>query len=376
MKKIFYIANIRLPTEKAHGVQIMKTCEAFAKAGVDVTLVVPRRFNFIKTDPFQYYDVAPNFTIAKVPTLDLVKFGRLGFFIETVIFSECTVWYIRSMCFKNKITEKIVYSRDTWPLLNVSLLGWKLFWEAHMGSKSVLTKTLLQRLTGLVTISHGLKNLYVGLGFAKEKILVAPDAIDLKKFGTSMSREKSRTKLGLSQSKKIAMYIGLLDAWKGYRTFLETSKQLTDEDIQIVVIGGTAQQIASLHIEFPQVIFLGCREYTELPENQKAADVLVIPNSGKFLISKYYTSPLKLFAHMASGIPIIAADLPSIREIVSDAEVNFFTPDDVTGLVQVIQKTLKDSWSEQRALRARELVSRFTWDTRGREIIKYIQSHV
>lgn len=28
--KIIYIANARIPTEKAHGIQIMKMCEAFA----------------------------------------------------------------------------------------------------------------------------------------------------------------------------------------------------------------------------------------------------------------------------------------------------------------------------------------------------------
>ena len=27
---ILYLANVRLPTEKAHGAQIMKMCEAFA----------------------------------------------------------------------------------------------------------------------------------------------------------------------------------------------------------------------------------------------------------------------------------------------------------------------------------------------------------
>jgi len=28
--KIIYLANARIPTEKAHGVQIMKMCEVFA----------------------------------------------------------------------------------------------------------------------------------------------------------------------------------------------------------------------------------------------------------------------------------------------------------------------------------------------------------
>ena len=39
---ILYLANVRLPTEKAHGAQIMKTCEALAAAGAhNVTLGRP-----------------------------------------------------------------------------------------------------------------------------------------------------------------------------------------------------------------------------------------------------------------------------------------------------------------------------------------------
>jgi len=32
--KLIYIANARIPTEKAHGIQIMKMGEAFAKYGL------------------------------------------------------------------------------------------------------------------------------------------------------------------------------------------------------------------------------------------------------------------------------------------------------------------------------------------------------
>jgi len=33
---ILYIANVRLPTERAHGYAIMKRCEEFARAGNEV----------------------------------------------------------------------------------------------------------------------------------------------------------------------------------------------------------------------------------------------------------------------------------------------------------------------------------------------------
>lgn len=35
--RLIYISNARLPTEKAHGIQIMKMCEAFARARMKVT---------------------------------------------------------------------------------------------------------------------------------------------------------------------------------------------------------------------------------------------------------------------------------------------------------------------------------------------------
>ena len=59
--KILYLAQIRLPTEKAHGIQIMKTCEAFAEQGAEVVLVVPSHRGDIRQDPFEYYRVKRNF---------------------------------------------------------------------------------------------------------------------------------------------------------------------------------------------------------------------------------------------------------------------------------------------------------------------------
>ena len=38
--KLIYLANARIPTEKAHGRQIMKMCEAFVDAGLEVELEV------------------------------------------------------------------------------------------------------------------------------------------------------------------------------------------------------------------------------------------------------------------------------------------------------------------------------------------------
>ena len=74
--RLLYCANIRLPTEKAHGLQIMQNCEAFADAGADVSLWVARRWDKSALgqvrDVWAHYGVKRNFALRRLPTIDLI----------------------------------------------------------------------------------------------------------------------------------------------------------------------------------------------------------------------------------------------------------------------------------------------------------------
>ncbi|MCK6462527.1 MAG: hypothetical protein L6Q29_01765 [Candidatus Pacebacteria bacterium] len=236
--KMIYIANMRLPTEKAHGVQIMKTCEALAGGGCDVELLVPWRFNKIKDDPFRYYGVKNNFKIVRIPSLDFVGLGRAGFLIHLLIFSKIAVVY---SLFKK---SDIIYSRDEMPLYLASFFKKNIFWETHVGNFNFFAKRLIRRCKGIVAIAGGLKKFYEDKGVSADKIVVAPDGIDLGDFSKNFDKAESRKRLGLPLDKKIAMYIGRLDGWKGAETLLETSKLLPE--VLFVVIGGEAGNIYQL----------------------------------------------------------------------------------------------------------------------------------
>ena len=56
-KEIYYITEVRLPTEKAHGYQVMKMCEVFSEQGCKVSLVVPKLHNTLLEDPFIFYNL-------------------------------------------------------------------------------------------------------------------------------------------------------------------------------------------------------------------------------------------------------------------------------------------------------------------------------
>ena len=364
---ILYIANIRLPTEKAHGIQIMKTCEAFSDIGYSVTLAIPRRLNTIKEDPFTYYGVKRSFTIKRFPTVDIFSSSKIGYIVQLLIFSEFVSWYALFA------KADIIYSRNELPLYYLSFVKGDLLYEAHTGSYNFLARRILRKAKKVITISQGLKDFYVRKGIPEEKIIVAHDAIDPEAFKVRYDKKAVRKELGIPEDKKTVMYIGRLDMWKGVKTLLDASLRLPN-DIQVVIIGGETSQITTFAEEYPNVIFLGYRPYTELSKNQQAADILVLPNTGKDVISTLYTSPLKLFAYMASCVPIIASDLPSTREILSEENSILVPPDNVEMLANSIEDIFSNTdKAKQIATQAREDVTIHTWKKRAASIIRNIQ---
>ncbi len=369
--RLVYLANMRLPTERAHGVQVMKMCEAFSKAGLEVLLVTPRRFTKIKTDPFEYYNVKKNFGMLKLPVLDLIPLdyllGNFAFWVEAFTFLFCAKIYL---LFKD---YELLYTREEW----AGLFFKNFVLEIHTLPERVKNfhRSVWRRAAALITITRHLKNRLAQNGVPEGKILAAPDGVGLGEFSVRISKEEARRALGLPLDKKIVMFIGLFDAWKGYKTILEASKFFPPE-AQLVMMGGRERQIAALRPKYPEVIFAGYLPYNALPRNQLAADVLVIPNSAKYEISKYHTSPLKVFAHMASGVPMVASDLPSLREILDESSAFFVPPDDPEALAEGIVKVLSDKVLSNRiSAKARQDAQKYTWENRAGDILGFIQKN-
>mgnify|MGYP001560275961 CR=1 FL=1 len=369
-KKIIYIANIRLPTEKAHGIQIMEMCSAFAKEGVKVALVVPKRFNHIKEDPFVYHDVKENFAIKRLPCIDTVKFGKIGFLFEIFSF---TFFVVLRYLFTFGAT---FYTRDESVAFFLRVLGKKVVWEGHRGEKNIVIKLLIKMKVKMVMISNGLLDLYKRMGALPARMIVAPDAADVERFDIDISIADARKRLGLPLDKKIILYKGGMFSWKGPGTLAKAAAGIKSNNFLVVFIGGTEKDVAAFNREFstvPNILVLGNRPRQETPVYQKAADVLIIPNSAKDDISKLYTSPMKLFGYMASGRPIVTSDLPSIREILDESNSFFFLPDDPASLAAVIDSVLNDQTEAQkRAGVALEQVRQYSWKNRAQNILKFI----
>lgn len=372
--KIAYIAHIRFPSERAHSVQIAHMANAFASLGHDVELFVSSRATAITERPEAYYGIRFNFKLTRVPIVDIIahvhSFPKL---LHPLLYNLERLHFAISfaMC-ANVSAFDVLYCRDEFVLGCLSLFYPRkhLVWESHEGKSNFFARRLLRR-AHTVVISEGIKAHYVALGFSGEHITVAHDAIDDSFFETRIAKEDARSALGLDDQKPVAMYIGGFDAWKGVHTLFEAAALIPE--VRVVVIGGDAATIEEFRLRYPQVVFLGPRPYRELREHQRAADVLVVPNTAKNTLSAKYTSPLKLFSHMASRVPIVLSDIPSLRAVLDDDSAYFCAPDSPQALADALTSVLKDPEAAQkRAAAAYEMAKRYTWQERAQAILKAI----
>jgi glycosyltransferase involved in cell wall biosynthesis len=365
--RLFYIANIRFPTERAHGIQVAHMCAAFARAGVDVTLFVPDR-KTIADEPYAYYGVERNFRLVRIPVPDTVRFGKIGFLLESTLFAYRAARVCRAE------PDALVYTREELPLL---FLFRRAFYEAHQIRRSFFFMWLIHRARSIIAITGGLKDALIQTGIPAPSIFVAHDGYDSALFERKVSQAEARHHLGLvvPDEMKVAMYIGGFESWKGVETLLKVAEHLAQKNILTVIIGGTMEEIKAFEKQYPKAHFLGPRPYRELPVHQRAADILVVPNSAESELSRSFTSPLKLFAHMASGIPLAVSDVPAIWEVITERgkEAFSFAPGDTQDLARTLIKALSPGFHAEclrKAEAAQKRVLDFTWDKRAANILR------
>ena len=393
--KLIYLTNSRLPGEKAHAIQIMKTCAALA-ADVDVQIVHPRRVNrpWLQSvvDLQKYYKLPRDVQRRLVGSLDLfsivpkLPFGKT--LAYKIVFAIQTITYhIALLPLLLTSSADVYYTRDSLTASLLVLLGKvsisTVIYEAHRFPSSILglelSRWLVNKLDGIVVLTNFLATRYLELGIPEKRISVVPDAVDLQDFGV-FSKSAARQHLGIDESIFVVMYVGHMYHWKGVDTLVEAATRLSDNE-QIWLIGGTPEELPRIEqlakqLELTNIHLAGYVPYEHISTYMAAADVLVIPNSGDYDISRFYTSPIKLFEYMAAKRPIVASNLPSLREIiVHDETALLVQPDNPISLAIAIQRLQSDSHLSSRLVdNATVLVSKHTWSGRSQRILEFIDS--
>jgi glycosyltransferase involved in cell wall biosynthesis len=175
-------------------------------------------------------------------------------------------------------------------------------------------------------------------------------------------------------------YVGQLYPLQGVDLFLEA---LTDlPRVEGDVVGGRPDQVASLRRLAEElgvasrVRFHGFVRPADLTHLVRDADLFVLPARAEGKMP--YVGHVKLYEYMAWGRPIVAADLPAVREDLRDGENGLLVPaGDPKGLAAAIRRILEDGELAARVgARAREAAQNYTYHARAVRLVEVYRQAV
>lgn len=379
LRKLIYISNTRLPSEKANSYQSIQMCRSFSKTFDEVELWTGRarqtkELKKIK-NIYEFYNIKNTFVIKFFFQYDSFILGNLNEFLwanlRDFIFSL-------NICFrliKYRKEPSVVLFTRVWSMLyiflffkKIGLVNNKIYFESHKFSKFILKP--LSELDGLIVINNYLFNSYQKHDL--KNIYVAHDGVNIEDYN-SLTEYKFKPK----KNQYNLVYTGSLFQWKGVYALVDSLNYLAN-NINLICIGGSAQYLKAFQKyvkdsgQENRVTIIPHIPKKDLLEFIETADILLLPNSAKDKMS-LYTSPIKMFEYMASKRPIVASDLSSIKEVLTHKKNAFlFEADNEKDLARKIKLVLNQDCSHL-VNNAYEEVNKYTWDDRAKNIKKFIE---
>jgi glycosyltransferase involved in cell wall biosynthesis len=386
--ELVLLANTRLPSERAQGLQVMQMGAAFARAGARTSIVHARRARRVELPPgrdlFEHYQVpgVARPELVEVACSDWIEAVPRAMQFVPARLQELTFSRNAARMVLRQHARALVLSREIEAAQRlVAARHAHVFLEIHRVPEGRLRRHWLLSATsgarGVVAISGGVREDLIALGVAPQAIVVEHDGFEPARFDVVAPRDVARRELGLDTAARVVVYTGGLLAWKGVDVLVDAARTLPH--VQFLVAGGAAHHVARLRTRaaaLPNVRIDGFQPPERVATYLAAADLGVVPNRAEPAISARYTSPLKVFEAMAVGLPLIASDLPSLRELLVDrVDAWLVPPDDAQALAAAIDGALSDArLRSQIGQRLRARAAGHTWDARARRILEWMRA--
>jgi D-inositol-3-phosphate glycosyltransferase len=222
-------------------------------------------------------------------------------------------------------------------------LGKKIVFTAHNVNAGVrdANDSFLNRLTlrfqyalsnHIFVHTQGMKDeLASGFALRPEKITVIPFGVNNTVPNTALTRAEARREMGIGIGHKTLLFFGRLVSYKGIEYLIEAFSKLAAQqpDLHLIIAGSTdddrsywerIQQIISRADGRERII----QKIQFIPDEEtelffKAADALVLP------YVHIYQSGV-LFLGYSFGLPVLGADVGSLREEIIEGRTGFVFP--------------------------------------------------
>jgi glycosyltransferase involved in cell wall biosynthesis len=377
---MIYISTNVVPSLGADGMHTMKMCQAFAQEGYPATLVAPRG----RIDPsLAGVELRLHYGLEQsIPIVRLPHPGRMGRHLYRAFAAFYS--FVRR--------EEFVYSRCLPTAMLTTRLGLPTIWEtsdiAGTGPQLRYLRWLVNAngFLGIVVVSSALRDWYIellGRSLEGDRIVVARNGVDLEPFDRAPTEIDAKAKLGIDTQQFVAGYVGHLYSGRGMDLILELAKN--SGDVLFLVVGGTTCHVAewkhkASDADLQNLRFTGFIPNSRLPDYYAACNVLLMPYGRRVAVSgnrgdtSRWMSPMKLFEYMAARRPIIASDLPAIREVLDVSSAALCEPEDARAWLQALRQAVDDeAWRVKVSEKARCDVERYTWRRRVAHILNELR---
>jgi len=380
MKKILYTAFDIVPSPKGASTHILHNLRGLVNGNFEVHLITPND--------------------GLLPTEDTIDGAQV-----TRISQDLTQNFLaRAMHFGRAVSAHlalnqnydVVQYRNIWDGLaiaqNKKRYGYKTLFEVN-GLPSIelkyhypgLDSDLISKIKeqeiatlhlsdAIICPSHVTRDYIASLGLSRKLVTVIPNGVSASDFSpTPLPARDGRV--------PVLLYIGTLADWQGLDIVIKAlPKILEQQPVRLQIVGRgrsrqrkiLAKQIRKLGIE-EHVIVQPAVPHHEIPALIATADICVAPLGLNDRNVTQGACPIKVLEYMAAGRPLLASNMPIVRELVrEDMDGLLFSPNDSDDLARQGITLLNDfELSKRLAQSASErALTKFTWHESQKKLIK------
>ncbi len=229
-----------------------------------------------------------------------------------------------------------------------------------------IERRYIPRLSGLICLQEAQKELYRRI-YPGVRIEVARTGIH------SIVRS--------GRERRYVTYIGSLDRLKGVDLFIDALARTNSRPDVLIIGGKSAKEIdrlkgsAGRYYPSEKIQVTGWVGKETVDALLKESLIGILPLKDTFF-NRFVTSPLKLFDYFSYGVPVIASDLPSTRELIAEGATGcFFRAGDAAGLAEKIDDLVADrDRIERMSENIYSTCGKYLWEKRGKQIIDMIRA--
>ncbi|MGV0353212.1 glycosyltransferase [Corynebacterium confusum] len=201
----------------------------------------------------------------------------------------------------------------------------------------------------VIALSKVSKSALISRGVDSTKISVVPNGFDDKLPSSIPTKEQTRQELGLPQGKLLGV-ISALVPYEGIDFVISAMSELP-KNTRLLIVGDGSERLALEELSrrlglSDRVFFVGKKPSDEIWKWYSCLDIFLIPRVDSPVTRT--VTPMKGMMAQALGVPVIASDLPALREI-TDGREYYFRAEDRESYLEQVRTVIQETQPLERA---------------------------